>query len=182
MRQKRQQAVAAATAQAKKTRQEAEDDQQVSWHYWTTVYVSVFHQWRVVLCTKHETCFAKDTLPHHLTHQHGSTKFEAGDVIRLLKNDRLASKWKDVLHPDNQIPAIPNLPEIRGFSWPEGSCSYCTIELDELFKHGDETGHNEDMFVQTASLQTLSSNPAEVKYFEVLYMEFSTSTVNCRSM
>lgn len=140
------------------------------WKYWSSIRLPPFLQllqpWRVILCKTHGSCFARDTLQHHLICHHGATEDEAIDVACFSPAEHLAETWDDIVHPYDRIQPIPYLPVINAYSCSVASCQYRTVTMRDLFKHSQEFDHL-NILPEPSVFQTLSSNQAELRLFKV---------------
>ncbi|KAK2811450.1 hypothetical protein FQN50_002073 [Emmonsiellopsis sp. PD_5] len=124
-------------------------------------------EWLVVLCVEHRECFAQDTLKLHLVHKHSATEEEATGILSISPIDYAAKSWKYVIHPYKVIDRIPDLPVVHGYRCSGPSCRYLTLNERNLISHVAATDHH--LFLRRkCCLQTLSSDPARIQYFEVL--------------
>jgi hypothetical protein len=131
-------------------------------------FLQLLPQWRVALCREHGDCFTQDDLGHHLIHHHGATEDESTDVCFSSPIQELAKTWKDVVHPQHRITAIPCLQVIDGYQCTDIFCQFRTATMASWISHCRKTGHSSfEMKESRMFCQTLSSCPANVRYFAV---------------
>ncbi|KAF7115163.1 hypothetical protein CNMCM5793_001397 [Aspergillus hiratsukae] len=119
---------------------------------------------RVVLCTKHENCFARDGLKHHMIHQHATSEEETLRVLSFFPEAELADTWDDINHPLDGQEQIDTLAVIKGYSC---SCGYRTATEQDFVQHGLQTNHIMHPNRAASLFQTLSSIPGQVRFFVV---------------
>ncbi|RHZ56693.1 uncharacterized protein CDV56_107529 [Aspergillus thermomutatus] len=139
----------------------------ILWTDWTTQpapFLRELKHCRVLCCTEHGNCFARDGLKYHLIHQHGATEEETLKALSMYPAEILADTWNEIVQPRDGEKQILALPVIQGYSCP---CGYRTATKEGFVQHGQETNHFTHPNRAASLFQTLSSSPGQVKYFVV---------------
>lgn len=131
-------------------------------------FLRLLRRWQVVLCTIHGSCYTADTLQQHLIHFHGAGDDEANDVLCAQECTKLTRSWLDIIQPTSmmRLAEIRHLPLIQGYGCRALGCQYRGITLDDHAAHSQQSGPLHWDF-KRMFLQTLSSVPDEIHYFDV---------------